>query len=209
LQNHWSSKRFQPALSARKKIPPILITQASDYLPEIVIKLKPGNIPNTIKLIREKSKEFNDGQPMSFDFFDERLKALYIDEQNFQKVIGYATGIAVFIACLGIFGISLFVCQQRIKEIGIRKVLGASVRNIFYLLTKEYVVMIVLSSLIAFPVSLYLIGKWLQNFEYKVDIDLWSFVISDIIAISIIIMTVSIKAIKTVRENPVEALKYE
>jgi putative ABC transport system permease protein len=195
--------------SLHEKIGPLIIRLGSKYLDEIILRLKPGNIPNTVKVIQDKSKEFNSGKPMDFDFFDERLKALYFSEQSFQKVIGYATGIAVFIACLGIFGISFFICQQRVKEIGIRKVLGASVKNIYLILTKEYLMQILVASLLAFPLSYYLISKWLQNFEYRIEIDLWTFVLSDILALLIVYITVSIRVIKAVRANPVESIRYE
>jgi putative ABC transport system permease protein len=195
--------------SLHERIAPLVISVSNKYLSEIAVRVKPGNIPNTLKYIQEKSKQFNGGEAMQTSFYDERLNELYENEQKFSIVINYAAGIAIFVACLGLFGISLFVSQQRVKEIGIRKVLGASIRNIYTMMTKEFIILAGCSSLIAFPIAWYFIGKWLQNFEYRVNIDIWIFILSAIIGIVIVVFTVSIRAIQSALANPVKSIKYE
>jgi putative ABC transport system permease protein len=195
--------------SLHEKINPLMITMGRKYMSEVVIRLTPGNIPNTVKFIQEKSKQFNKGKLMEIEFFDDRISGQYIEEQKFSKVIGYATGLSIFVACLGIFGISLFITQQRVKEIGIRKVLGASIKDVFQMVTKEFFVLVLISSIIAFPIGYYFMNDWLRNFEYRINIDVWVFLLSALIGITVVFITVSYRAIKAALANPVKSLKYE
>ena len=195
--------------SLREPVPPMLITVSTEYLDEVVVRVRHANIPNTIKFIQIVSKKFNEGKPMNYQFFDDRLDRLYKNEHKFDKMISYFTGLAMFIACLGLFGISLFAAQQRVKEIGIRKTMGASTRNIFYLLTKEFILITVISIIIAVPFSFYFINMWLQNFVYKINIGIEIYLISSLLALLIAVLTTSFQAIKAATADPVKSLKYE
>ena len=134
---------------------------------------------------------------------------MYRSEQRIGRIYGYFTFLAVFVSCLGLFGLAAFIAERRTKEIGIRKVLGASVPKIVGLLIKEFVVLVTLSNMIAWPIAYYAMHKWLANFAYHADLALVIFVFSGILALTIAILTVGYQAFCAARVNPVEALKYE
>ncbi|RLC47620.1 MAG: hypothetical protein DRI23_11145, partial [Candidatus Cloacimonadota bacterium] len=144
-----------------------------------------------------------------FRFFDDTLQNLYRKEQDAGKLITYFTILAIFISCLGLFGLAGYITERRTKEIGVRKVMGASVSSITFLLTKEFCKWVIISIVIAWPVAYYLMEKWLQNFAYKTEIGALTFIISGCFALLIAIVTVSFQTIKTAVSNPVDALKYE
>lgn len=196
--------------SLHNKIIPVVIVGSTISINEIVIRIRKGaNMLNAIDYIREKSIKFNNDRPMNFQLYDDRLGVLYREEQNFGKIIGLFTVIAIFVSCLGLFGMSLFVFNQRTKEIGIRKVLGATVPNLLYIVTKEFLLMALISMMIAFPISYFYINKWLQNFSYRISLDVFIFLISFSIAILFVITTISFQAIRVATANPVESLRYE
>jgi putative ABC transport system permease protein len=195
--------------SLHEKISPLRITEGTKYLREVAVRIAPGNVPGTAKWIAEKGARFNNGKPLDFESFDERLGSLYTQEQKFATAFGYATGLAIFVACMGIFGMSLFVCQQKVKEIGIRKVLGATMEDVYYKLTREFVGLIFFSSLIAFPLAFFLVSKWLEQFVYRISISVWDFLIAAGIDIVIVLATVSFQAVRAALANPVASLRYE
>jgi ABC-type antimicrobial peptide transport system permease subunit len=124
-------------------------------------------------------------------------------------MIGYFTGLAIFIACLGLFGVSLFVIQTRVKEIGVRKVMGASVGNVLYLVAKEFVTLIVISTIIAIPITIYLIEGWLRNYAYRVNVDVFVVLLTLFAATFIVMVTIGYQALRAATANPVDALRYE
>ncbi|KAF0153830.1 MAG: lipoprotein release ABC transporter permease [Ignavibacteria bacterium] len=196
--------------SLHNKIAPVVITGSTRNLNEIVIRIRKGaNMLNTIDYIREKSIKFNNNRPMNFQLYDDRLGKLYLEEQNFGKIIGLFTFIAIFISCLGLFGMSLFVFNQKTKEIGIRRVVGATVPNLLYIVTKEFLFMALISAMIAFPISYFFMNKWLQNFAYRISLDVLIFMISFSIAILFVITTISFQAIKAALTNPCKSLRNE
>ena len=195
--------------SLYKKIIPVMIKKNPDYIREIAIRIGKENKPGTIAYIEKISKEFNQGTAMDYKFMSDRLGSFYNDERNFAKIIGFFTFITIFVASLGLFGMSLFVINQRTKEIGIRKVLGATIANVYFTVTKEFFLVTALSVVIAFPVAYYFITKWLQNFAYRISINIWIFILGSCIAILIVIMTVSFQAIKITINNPIKSLRIE
>ena len=195
--------------SLRSPIGPIMFNVDTKFLNEVAVRVRSDNISKTIKFVQQKSKVFNNSKEMEYDFFDQRLASLYDDEQKFDEMMGYFTGLAIFIACLGLFGTSLFVTRQRIKEIGIRKAVGASTGNIFYMLTKEFLALTIISTIIAAPIAAYLINNWLHNFAYRIHITFIVFMIAVVSTILIILLAVGIQAFRVARANPVEALRYE
>jgi putative ABC transport system permease protein len=133
----------------------------------------------------------------------------YRAEVRWGKIVGYASILAIFIACLGLFGLATLTAAKRIKEIGIRKVLGASAVGLAGLLSKDFVKLVLAANLIAWPVAWHIMNKWLQNFAYRIDISWWVFVLAGGLALGIALLTVSTQAIKAALANPVEALRYE
>jgi putative ABC transport system permease protein len=131
-----------------------------------------------------------------------------IDERNCQVILSFSA-LAIFIACLGLLGLASSITQQRTKEIGVRKVVGASILNLLLMLVKDFVKSVLLANLIAWPIAYYFMNEWLQNFAYRIDIGLWMFVLSGGIALVVALLTVSFQAIKAAIANPVESLKYE
>ena len=194
--------------SLHERISPLRVT-AGGRIGEVAVRITPHDIQATAKWIAEKGAKFNNGKPLEYETFDERLGGLYTQEHKFAEVMSYATGLAIFVACLGIFGMSVFVCQQKVKEIGIRKVLGASLGDVYYKLTREFVAMIFLSAMIAFPVALYLVNLWLQHFVKQVDVGLWDFIVTVAVDVVVVLATVSYQAIRAARANPILSLRYE
>jgi len=147
--------------------------------------------------------------PFEFEFTDEMLKKLYESDIRFSKTIGLLAIIAIFIAGLGLFGLSLLTSRQKTKEIGIRKVMGARIGEVVVSLNKEFVICVIIAFVVALPVSLYSMNKWLESFAYKTEISWWIFIVSGIIALLVALLTVSFQAYRAATRNPVEALKYE
>ena len=173
------------------------------------IKISSDNIPQTLDFLEKKWKEYVPEFPFEYSFLDERLDMLYRTEQKLGQSFNGFTLIALLIACLGLFGLASFVTEQRTKEIGIRKVLGASVPNVIFLLSKEFTKWVILANVIAWPVTYYVMNKWLQNFAYSINLQVWMFLLSGACALILALLTVGTKAMKTAVGNPVDALRYE
>ena len=159
--------------------------------------------------IEKEYKTFNTNQPFEYSFLDDTISAMYKSERRQGIIFGYFSGLAIIIAGLGILGLSIFAAQQRIKEIGIRKVLGASVISIVGELSKEFLKPVLIAALIAFPIAWYAMHKWLQDFAYRIDISWWVFIVAGVIAICIALFTISFQAIKAALANPVKSLRTE
>ena len=144
-----------------------------------------------------------------YKFLDELNARAYEQEQRWQKIISMAAMLSIAICCLGLFGLAHLAAQRRIKEVGIRKVLGATVISIASLLTKDFIRLVLLSLLVASPVAWWVMNKWLQDFAYRVSIDWWMFALAGLIATSIALLTVSLQAIRAAVVNPVQSLRNE
>ncbi|MFC2136051.1 ABC transporter permease [Bacteroidota bacterium] len=175
----------------------------------IYLKIKPGNIQQTIAGIEDVTKKFAPEYPFQFEFLDEAYNRLYLMEIKISELFNVFAGLAIIISCLGLFGLAAFTAEQKTKEVGIRKVLGSSVGGIVLMLSKEFVKWIVIANLVAWPIAYYLIDAWLMDFAYKIDIGIWVFLISGIIALVIAIVTVAFQTIKAAIANPIESLRYE
>jgi putative ABC transport system permease protein len=173
------------------------------------IKTGGHNIKETISHIHNKWADVFPDQPFRYDFLDEVFNSQYKVDEQFGKVFGLFTFLAIFISCLGLFGLASFTNIQRTKEIGIRKVVGASLQNIVFLLIKDFTKWVLLANIIAWPVAYYLMNSWLKDFAYRTTITIWVFLISGTTALIIALLTVSIHAIKAATANPVKSLKYE
>ncbi|MCK5050609.1 MAG: ABC transporter permease [Candidatus Cloacimonetes bacterium] len=204
------------ANSMRQEIHPILIWLITDDMQfryrenlRVFVRIKGSNYRNTIDYITEVWNQFSPDEPISFIFVDDQLNQLYITEEKLIVLFSYFTFITIFIASLGLFGLAAFTSEQRTKEIGVRKVMGASVLQIITLLSKDFTKLVLLSCLIACPLAYFAMSKWLQNFAYRTNISLWVFFVSGGLALIIALITVSVQTIKTASANPVESLKYE
>ena len=175
----------------------------------MIIKISPDNIPQTIKNIEKFFKKFNPSYPFIYQFVDDTIESFYRSELQMEKVFTTFAFLAVFIACLGMFGLSAYIAEKRTKEIGIRKVMGASIGTILNLLTRNFIILVILATIIAVPAGYYFMNKWLENFEFRINIQWWVFVLSGLIALIIGILTVSYQSIKAARANPVDTLRYE
>ncbi len=168
-----------------------------------------GNVPAAIAHIEKTWKTYLPETPFDYTFLDDRFADLYQAEQQQQTIFTLFSGIGIFIACLGLFGLSAFTITQRVKEIGIRKVLGASVGSLVQLLSTEFLWLVGIASLIAFPVAWYAMNQWLQDFAYRTNISPWLFILSACAALLIALLTVSFQAIKAAIANPVKSLRTE
>ena len=173
------------------------------------VKLGGNNMNGTIAKIKNTWDRNITSRPFQYFFLDETYASLYQSEMNFKKIFFYITFIAIFIACLGLFGLSSFITEQRTKEIGIRKVLGASVSGIVGMLSKDFVKLIAIAALIAFPLAWWAMNKWLQDFVYRISIGWWIFFAATFIAVLIAFITISSQAIKAAIANPVKSLRTE
>jgi len=177
----------------------------------IAVRLSPYNVSETIEYIERIWNSFNKGEdaPFQYGFIDEEINQMYWETQNFGKVINYCTLFAIFVACLGLLGLTMFITKQKSKEIGIRKVFGASPIRILKHLAKEIIWLTIISTVIAIPIVIYLMNKWLLNFAYKTDMSFWIFVIAGVAGLFISLLTMSFFSIKASLANPVDTMKYE
>ncbi len=176
---------------------------------ELLVKLNGQHLPQTISFLQNKWKALVPNRPFEYRFLDEDYNKLYDNEIRLGKIMNLFSSIAIILACIGLFGLSTYSAQQRIKEIGVRKVLGASVSNIVFVLSKDFIKLSFIALLIAFPVAWWLMHSWLQSYEYRINIEWWVFVIAGLITLSIAIATVSFQAIKAAVSNPVKSLRTE
>jgi putative ABC transport system permease protein len=175
----------------------------------ISIRLQTDNVKEAIAKIESKWKSRVGASPLNYQFLDEAFDSMYRSEQRIGKIFISFAILAIFIACLGLFGLATFTAEQRTKEIGIRKVLGASVSQIVQLLSKDFIRLVIVGIVIASPIAYYFMDKWLQDFAYRVEISWWIFALAGIVAIVIALLTVSYQAIRAALMNPVKSLRTE
>jgi putative ABC transport system permease protein len=196
--------------SLHKPITPLGIgIQDSTNFNYVSVKISAYDIGGSIKYIEDTWKKFSPKYPFEFSFIDERLDAMYKNERKITTSFNYFALIAIFIACLGLFGLASFTAEQKTKEIGIRKVLGASASKIIVLLTKEFILLVALANCIAWPLAWYGMNKWLESFAYRIDLNIAFFVLAGIAAFIIAIASVSAQFAKATRANPIDSLRYE
>jgi putative ABC transport system permease protein len=192
-----------------KKIEPVFFEFAPASARYISIKIRPDNISDTIRYIEKTLKQIDPMLPFDYTFLDESFDRKYKAEEKLNKIFTYFTILAIFIACLGLFGLASFTAEQRTKEIGIRKALGAKISGIILLLSKESTQWVLLANIIAWPIAYVAMNRWLQNFAYRINISLGIFILAALSALIIALLTVGYQAIKAARANPVDSLRYE
>ena len=173
------------------------------------LRVRPEHIATTMKIIRDIWYEVSPQTPFEYRFYDDCYDSLYRSEERFASTIQLFALIAFLITCLGLFGQTIHICMMRTKEIGVRKVTGATVPAIFLLLTKQFAKWVLIANVIAWPIAWFVMNKWLQNFTYRIDLTIWPFLLSGLAALFIALLTVSWQAVRAATANPVEALKYE
>jgi putative ABC transport system permease protein len=194
--------------SLHQKIEPLILFPDT-YFNTLMVRLSGKEMPKTLAFVGEKWKELAPNRPFDYEFMDEEFNRLYTSETQIGKAFSVFASLAIFLACLGLFGLATFTILQRTKEIGIRKVLGASIPNIIQLLSKDFLKLIMVSILIASPLAYWVMSRWLQDFVYRINISLSVFVLAGVMALLIALLTVSFQAIKAAVANPVKSLRTE
>jgi putative ABC transport system permease protein len=194
----------------REKIMPQMFHQFNDYDPyKFFVRLKPGNPSSALAAMQKAWSTIVADIPFNYTFLDESLNNFYKTERKWSSIIGWAGGISIFLACLGLFGLAALTVVNRTKEIGIRKVLGASLPAIITLLSKDFLKLVMIALLIAIPFAWYFMNKWLQDFAYRINISWWIFLATGLLALFISLVTISFQAIKAAIANPVKSLRTE
>ena len=175
----------------------------------VAVKVRAEKLNETLAFIRQAVARFAPEAPFDTSFLDQNFAMLYQSEQKVGEIFSYISALAIIIACLGLLGLAAFTVERRTKEVGVRKVLGASVADIVALLSKDFVKLVVIANFIAWPVAYLVMNNWLQDFAYRVDLAWWIFALAGGLALFIALLTVSTQAIKAALANPVEVLRYE
>ncbi len=195
--------------SMHEPVGPLMIFLDTQFVRSMFVKISAGDLSHTIAQIKAIWKERVPYRPFDYSFLDDEFNNLYKTEQHTAQLFSTFGGIAILLACLGLFGLAAFTTVQRTKEIGIRKVLGASLSNITLLVSKDFIQLVSIAILIAAPVAWLAGSKWLQSFAYRISMQWWMFVIAGIIAVAIAVLTVSYHAVKAALANPVKSLRTE
>jgi len=195
--------------SLHNRIQPLAMFIPRANLENILVRIGRGSLQEIMSSLEKDWQKAVPGMPFSFTFLDASVERLYHNEERFAQIVLLFTGLSIFIACIGLYGLVSISIQYRMKEIGIRKVLGARVRQIARVLAKPYLDYILMANLIAWPLSWWVLNQWLNNFAYRIDITIWIFIIAAIIVITIALLTLGGKIMKAVSVNPVETLRNE
>jgi len=175
----------------------------------IAVRLRPGDYSKAIHKIQAAWKSFMPENPFEYSFLDQQYNELYKTDQTMGKVFSVFTALSVVVACLGLLGLAMYTAERRTKEIGIRKVLGASVQSVVAMLSKDFLKLVVIASILAFPVAWYAMNNWLQGFAYKTDLSWWIFALSTGIVTVVALATIGFQSLKAAMNNPVESLRSE
>jgi len=197
--------------SKHQKIEPLVLSllPSPRYVYFVSVKIKYSNISGALAFLKSKWNAFSPGWPFEYFFLDDNFDKMYKSEDRLRQVFLTFTFLAIFIACLGLFGLAAFTAEQRTKEIGIRKVLGASVPGVVLLLSKEFIKWVLIANVIAWPVAYLAMGRWLENFAYRVSLGWGVFIAAAVLALGIALITVGFQAAKAALANPSDALRYE
>ena len=190
-------------------IGPLVMGCRTDQFRFFAVRIKPENTKDTIGYVENVFKSLNPNNPFEFTFLSDRFNSLYENDERLSKIITYFTIFALFVACLGLFGMASFMAEQRAKEIGIRKTLGASVLSILVLLSKEVTKLIIIANIIAIPLAYYALSKWLERFAYREGMGIMIFILSAVVVFLVGYLTISYQSLKAAFANPVDAIRTE
>jgi putative ABC transport system permease protein len=192
-----------------QKIGPCVLFWKPEWMGQLYVKAAAGHTPEAIAAVKQIWKDYNPEDPFEFSFLDDVYNKMYTKDQQIGTLFNVFAFIAIFISCLGLLGLVTYTAQLKTREIGIRKVLGASVTSVTGMLAKEFVSLVLLAILIASPVGWYFMDRWLQDFAYRSTIPWWIFPVAGAFALLIAVMTISVQAIKAALANPVKSLRTE
>ena len=174
-----------------------------------MVQVQGASLVSTVDKVRKMYSNFTGSLPFDYGFFDQTIKKWYETEKRTSSIVGYFALLSIVISIMGIYGMSIFYSQQKTKEIGIRKVNGATSAEIVEMLSKDFVKWVAISFVIACPIAYYAMHRWLENFAYKITLSWWIFALAGIAVLIVALLTVSLQTFRTARRNPVEALRYE
>ncbi len=199
------------ASSLHTEIGPVVFTLSQRHGSHnyIFVKIRPNDISGTLAYLEKKGAEFAPNNLFEYSFLDDEFNRQYVSDQRRGDIYKYFTFLAIFISCLGLFGMASFTAEQRTKEIGIRKVLGASIANIIVLISRDFLMLLFVSNLIAWPIAYYLMDKLLNNYAYRTSIAAWVFIVSGMTAVFVALLTVCVKIVRVAHSNPADSLRYE
>ena len=195
--------------SLHQNVEPLVIQYKPFKASYLLLKMQGAQLPQTLQAVESNVKTLSPESRFTYSFLDDNLDRLYASENRMSVVFKAFAAFAIFISCLGLFGLSAYSAQLRVKEVGIRKVLGASITNVTVLLSKDFIALVLVAIVIAWPLAWWAMSHWLQGFAYRVNIDAWTFIISGVFALLVALFTVSSQAIKAALPNPVKSLKTE
>jgi ABC-type antimicrobial peptide transport system permease subunit len=196
--------------SPYRPVTPTVFLRDYEWANVITVAIKQGApIKTALSKIEAVFKKYNPSAPFDYTFNDEDYAKKFADEERVGNLATFFTILAIFISCLGLFGLASFVAEQRKKEIGVRKVLGASTYNLWRMLSREFALLVIISCFIAIPLAWYYLNHWLQQYDYRTTISFWIFIASGVGALAITLITVSFQAIKAALANPVKSLRTE
>ncbi|GJM35668.1 MAG: ABC transporter permease [Saprospiraceae bacterium] len=198
---HWSS--------LRDNIGPLCMVLDNNSVGKISFRYQAAATSSVINALERNWKTLAPDQPFDYQFLDEAFSAQYSAEQRIGQIMGIFTLLSIFISCLGLFGLASYATEQRTKEIGIRKVLGASVENIVLLMSKDFLKLVIIGVVLAIPIGWWGVSKWLENFAFRAEIGWWTFTIAGILAVTIAFITISLQSVRAARTNPVKSLRSE
>jgi ABC-type lipoprotein release transport system permease subunit len=196
-------------LSLHQKINPLMLVYMEDKFQLASIRLRMAEAQQAIAIVEQQWKEAFPQYYFSYQFLDDDLASWYEKERSTSRLLSLFAGIAIFISCLGLYGLISFITTQKTKEVGIRKVLGATVLHIVYLFTKDFVGLVAIAFVIATPLGYYFMQQWLADFTYKIDLSWWIFAVAALSGIVIAVITISFQSIKAALANPVDSLRNE
>jgi len=195
--------------SVHNSIEPLALFGYPKHFNHLLIRLAPGDVTQSLDAVEKVWRRVLPNSPFDYRFLDEDFEWMYRTETSMSKLVKYFAILAIIIASLGLFGLASFTAEQRMKEIGIRKVLGASVQNLVLLMTSQFTKWVLIADLIAFPAAHYIMKKYLEQYAYRIDLSVSVFLLAGVLALIVALLTVSFQAIKTAIMNPAKTLKYE
>ena len=195
--------------SLHEPIAPLFIGPSNaGWVGYIAMRIRPNDIPGTIAFVKNTWKKLTT-YPINYSFLDEDFDKMYRNEERLSQIVSWFASLAIIVASLGLFGLAAYVVEQRKKEIGIRKVLGASIPGVVAHLSREFLALVVIANLIAWPAAFFLMRSWLQDFAYRISLSAGPFLLAGLAAVLVAFATVSYQSIRAARANPVDSLKYE
>jgi ABC-type antimicrobial peptide transport system permease subunit len=197
------------ALSFREEMQPVVMGTLKSTYATVGIKFQQQHMKTALAEIEKIWKSTYPEYVYEFEFLDERIASFYVQERQLLDLYKIFATIAIFISCLGLYGLAAFMSVQRTKEVGIRKVLGASINNILVLFSKEFVLLVTIAFAVAAPIAWYLMHLWLNDFQYRIPMDWWIFALAGLMAITVALCTISFQAVRSALSNPVKSLRTE